>query len=246
MKKFDFSLLKKFYLLTKPYWLSSEKWGAWALLLLLIILSLIGTSLLVIVSIFLGEVTSSLADQNVDQFIESLLIFAIVIVVGVGVLSAKIYVQSKLSLYWRQWLTNYFLEQYFSENKYYDLNFNPQIDNPDRTVSEDIKNFTLQSVNLIIIFLDSILQLVAFIGVLWFTSQLLTYFLVGYALVGTIVTTIVFGRILVAINFEQLKYEAEFRFGLTRVRENAESIAFYKGETSEYKQVEGRFWQAFK
>ena len=242
--KFDIKLLKQFWKIAKPYWFSSEKWGAITLLFSLIILSIIGTILLLIVSIFLGEITTALAEQNQELFIQSVLIFIGIIVLGVLLLSLKSYIQAKLSLYWRRWLTYQFMNGYFDRQTFYKFTFNPEIDNPDQRISEDIKTFTLQAVNFLIILLDSILQLIGFVGILWITSIPLTLFLVGYAVFGTVITTILFGRILIQINFEQLKYEANFRYSLIRVRENAEAIAFYQGENSESKQIQSRFWQA--
>lgn len=239
--KFDIKLLQQFWKVAKPYWLSSEKWGAITLLILLIILSIISTALLLIVSIFLGEVTTSLAQQNQEVFIQSVTIFIGIIVIGVLLLSLKSYVQAKLSLYWRRWLTYHFLNKYFDRQTFYRFSFNPEIDNPDQRIAEDIKTFTFQAVNFLIILLDSILQLIGFVGILWTTSIPLTLFLVGYAVFGTVITTILFGRILIQINYEQLKYQADFRYSLTRVRENAEAIAFYQGENSESNQIQSRF-----
>ena len=244
--KFDLKNLEIFYKIAKPYWIYSQKWGAISLLISLIILSLISTALIVIVSIFLGEVTSALAAQDPDRFIQALLIFFGVIICGVLLLSLKSYVQFLLSTYWRQWLTDNFLNNYFNRQRFYRLSFNPDIDNPDQRIAEDIKTFTLQSVNFLIILLDSTLQLIGFVGILWVTSKPLTFFLVGYAVFGTVVTIIFFGRVLIRINLEQLKYEANFRYGLTRIRENAESIAFYQGEDSESNQLQKRFLQAWQ
>ena len=239
--KFDIRLLRQFWKVAKPYWFSSEKWGAITLLILLIILSIISTALLLIVSIFLGEVTTALAQQNQEVFIQSVLIFIGIIVFGVILLSFKSYVQAKLSLYWRRWLTYNFLNKYFDRQTFYRFSFNPEIDNPDQRIAEDIKTFTLQAVNFLIILLDSILQLIGFVGILWVTSIPLTLFLVVYAVFGTVITTIFFGRILIQINYAQLKYQADFRYSLTRVRENAEAIAFYRGENSESNQIQSRF-----
>ncbi|BAY81687.1 ABC transporter ATP-binding protein [Calothrix parasitica NIES-267] len=239
--KFDIKLLQQFWKIAKPYWSSSEKWGAITLLILLIILSIISTALLLIVSIFLGEVTTALAEQNQEIFIQSVSIFIGIIVFGVLLLSLKSYVQAKLSLYWRRWLTYQFLNKYFDRQTFYRFSFNPEIDNPDQRIAEDINTFTLQAVNFLIILLDSILQLIGFAGILWVTSIPLTLFLIGYAVFGTVITTIFFGRILIQINYEQLKYQADFRYNLTRVRENAEAIAFYRGEKSESNQIKSRF-----
>ena len=92
---------------------------------------------------------------------------------------------------------------------------------------------------------ESILSVIAFSGVLWGISKPLVIFLVLYAVVGTLVTTLVFGKPLVRLNFEQLKKEADFRFSLVRIRENSEAIAFYRGEEQESNQVKQRFLEVF-
>ena len=230
-------LLQRFWRVACPYWVSEERSGAWGLLILLIFLSLISTLLLVIVSIFLGEVTSALAEPNRDRFLQALILFIIVILVGTPLLSLKIFTQAKLALYWRKWLTDRFLQQYFAQQQFYRLNAHPQIDNPDQRIAEDIRNFTQQSLYFFVAVLDSVLQLIGFVGLLWSISQVLMLFLVLYAVAGTVVTVILFGRMLVGINFEQLKREADFRYGLVRIRENAEAIAFYQGQSQEFHQI---------
>ncbi|MEL4896707.1 ABC transporter ATP-binding protein/permease [Crocosphaera sp. Alani8] len=237
---------EKFWKIAKPYWVSEEKGGAITLLFLLLLLSFFGAILLLLFTIFLGEVTSSLASGEQERFTQSIAIFIGIIVIGVPLLSTKSFVQGKLSLYWRRWLTFNILDRYLEEQDYYRLTFYPNIDNPDQRISEDIKTFTQQSLNFLVIMFDSILQLLGFIGVLWSISPILMSFLVIYAVGGTIVTVIVFGRILVGINFEQLKREADFRFGLVRVRENAEAIAFYQGQDQESEQITQQFLKVFQ
>jgi ABC-type uncharacterized transport system fused permease/ATPase subunit len=236
--------LRSFWRVAAPYWRSSEKWGAGGLLGLLLSLSLVSALLLVLVSLFLGEVTSALAAKDPDRFSQALLSFGLAIVLGVPLLSSKTYVQAKLSLYWRKWLTERFLQRYLDDQQFYRLHAN--IDNPDQRIAEDIRTFTQQSLFFVILLFDSVLQLVAFTGLLWSISKLLMIFLILYAVVGTLIASIVFGRALVGINTEQLKCEADFRFSLVRVRENAEAIAFYQGQQREFEQVWQRFLSAFR
>nr|RNJ68653.1 MAG: ABC transporter ATP-binding protein/permease [Leptolyngbya sp. IPPAS B-1204] len=245
------NLWPPFWRVAAPYWQSSEKWGALILLLLLFGLALISAGLLVLVSLFLGEVTSALAAQERERFMQALAIFLGVIVIGVPLLSLKTYVQAKLGLYWRNWLTERFLQQYLNTQQFYQLNLysnflDSNIDNPDQRIAEDIKIFTQQSLFFAVVVFDSLLQLAAFTGVLWSISQLLMVFLILYAVIGTFFTAEVFGRPLVGINAEQLKREADFRFSLVRVRENAEAIAFYQGQEPESQQAWQRFLAAFR
>ncbi len=245
VNNFNLQWFKKFWFLAKLYWFSEERWGAITLLLLLLLLSFLGAVLLIIFSIFLGEVTSSLASGEAERFRQSILVFIGIIVIGVPILSTKIFIQGKLSLYWRRWLTFNILERYLNDQDYYKITFYPQVDNPDQRIAEDIKNFTEQSLTFLVIMCDSILQLLGFLGVLWSISRVLMIFLVIYAVGGTIVTVVIFGRILLGINFEQLKREANFRFSLVRVRENAEAIAFYQGQNQELQQIKQQFMPVF-
>ncbi|GFE67421.1 ABC transporter ATP-binding protein/permease [Chroococcus sp. FPU101] len=211
------------------------------LLIVLFFLSLISTALLLLLSIFLGEVTSALTSKDYERFIQSIIIFLGMIIIGVPLLSYKIYLQASLSLSWRRSLTDYFIKGYLNEQIFYKMSFYPEIDNPDQRIAEDIKIVTQQSVNFFIIVLDAVLQLIGFTGLLWSISQVLMVFLILYAVLGTVITTVVFGRIFVGINLEQLKREADFRFSLVRIRENAEAIAFYQGQKQEQEQVQQRF-----
>ncbi len=242
---FFIKMLRQFWRIGKLYWLSEKKWQAIALLFLLLCLSLIGTVVTVVLSIFLGELESSLAAVDSNRFIQAVVIFLGILLIGVPILALKTYLQTQLSLSWRQWLTTYFLNQYLHQRNFYHLTTTSDIDNPDQRIAEDIQNFTQQSLYFAVVLCDSILLLIGFSGVLWQIAPSLMVFLIIYAVVGTVFTTIVFGKTLVGINFEQLKREADFRYGLIRVRDHAEAIAFYQGEAVESQELWQRFLRVF-
>jgi vitamin B12/bleomycin/antimicrobial peptide transport system ATP-binding/permease protein len=224
---------KQFVSVAKPYWLGEEKKKAWFLLLLLIVLMLVETKLAVMLNDQTGEMTSALAAGNRDRFWRSVRACLFVLAFAVPVYAFYYYMRDLFANQWRRWLTGRFLDGYLKGRKYYELGGDSEIDNPDQRISEDINTFTGRSINFLLIFLGSVMQLVAFSAVLWSISHLLVGVLAVYATLGTVIALWIFGNPLIHLNFWQLRREADFRFSLMRVRENAESIAFYRGEAQE-------------
>jgi ABC-type uncharacterized transport system fused permease/ATPase subunit len=208
-----------------PYWQSQEKWGAWGLLGLLIGLLLIRTGLQVVFLIYGGELTSALAAQDRDRFMQAVILFAGILVVSVPFVSVSSYVRAKLGLYWRTWLTNRYLDQYLSAQTFYQLRLKQTIDNPDQRIEEDVKTLTQESLNLFEIVVESGFQLIGFAGLLWSISPPLMFFLVMYSVLGSAIAAFFFGKPLIRINVEQLKREADFRYDLAHIRDNREAIA---------------------
>jgi vitamin B12/bleomycin/antimicrobial peptide transport system ATP-binding/permease protein len=246
MQRFNLVIFKQFWAIAKSYWSSDEKWRARGLLLLVILLSLGYTGVSVLLNNKRGALISALSAQDEARFWQTILVFAGTLVIYAPLYAGYDYLRDRLGLEWRRWLTNHFIDRYFQNRAFYNLNHaDADIDNPDQRITEDIKSFTQESLTLLLAVVDSLLSISAFSGVLWGISKPLILFLVLYALVGTLATVGVFGKPLVRLNFEQLKKEANFRFSLVRVRENAEAIAFYQGELRESDQVKSRFIEAF-
>lgn len=246
MISFNRHLWLRFRKIAAPYWSSDEKWQARRLLVLLILLLLGQTGFAVLFNEQTGEFTSALAAKDIDRFWLSIQVSLGILVIGVPVFGFYYYVRDRLALRWRRWLTRDFLGEYFSHRAYYVLNASAEIDNPDQRIAEDINTFTMRSLQFLMVLFGALLQLIAFSGVLWTISRELVAFLLIYAAAGTAVTLLVFGKILIGLNFYQLKREANFRFSLVRIRENAEAIAFYRGEGRESKQVGGYFNDLFE
>lgn len=216
------------------------------MLALLILLLLGNTAFSVYLNEQSGEITSALASQDSARCWLSLYKTVGFIAAAAPFYVFYYYVRDKIVNCWRRWLTHSFLGTYFQNNAYYKLAFNANIDNPDQRISEDINTFTLRSIFYLLLAVETILQLIAFSGVLWSISKILVLFLLAYATIGTLIASFVFARTLVALNLFQLRREADFRFSLVRVRENAESIAFYRGEEPESLNIKGRFKDAFE
>lgn len=217
----------------------------WALLAGLLILALSVSGLNVVIS-FVGRFfQTALANKDAPTYWRFLFVYAGVFVVGTPIVVMYRYSRERLGLIWRDWLTRDFLARYFQNRAYYEVSYNSQIDNPDQRISEDIRSFTRISLQFLLLILTSLITLISFTGILWSISPFLSVVLVGYAVLGTGVT-LLFGRRLIGLNFRQLSKEADFRYGLVHVRDNAESIAFYGGEEQEGLQVRQRLMEAIR
>lgn len=218
---------------------------AWGLLTLLIVLMLVDTQLAVMLNNQTGEMTSALAEKNGGRFWASARYCLVILSFAIPCYAFYYYMRDLFANQWRRWLTAHFLDGYLKGRKYYELGSHSDIDNPDQRISEDINTFTGRSINFLLIFLGSIMQLIAFSAVLWSISHLLVAVLAVYATVGTVVALYFFGTPLIRLNFWQLQREADFRFSLMRLRENAESVAFYRGENQERAYIDSRFDKVF-
>ena len=243
---FAYHLWQRFWAIASPYWRGDERLRAWGLLALLVVLLLGQTRFAVMLNEQTGEFTSALAARDETRFWDSIQFCVVLLLLAVPIFAFYFYVRDTLGIYWRRWLTNRFLESYFSHRQFYELNASPIIDNPDQRIAEDISTFCSRSLYFLLIFIGSFLQLIAFSRVLWSISHELVYVLVVYAVSCTLIIIVFFGSRLMRLNFQQIRREADFRYSLLRVRDNAESIAFYRGEAQELHQVRRRFSAAFK
>ena len=178
MQRFNLQIFQRFWTIAKTYWFSDEKWKARGLLLLIVLLLLAYTGLSVVLNNQRGELISALSAKNESRFWQTVIIFIGVLVVYAPLLAAYTYLRDRLGLAWRRWLTTDFVERYFAERAFYRIKqFSHDIDNPDQRIAEDVKNFTQESLTLALVLSDSVLEIIAFSGVLLGISRELVIFL---------------------------------------------------------------------
>ena len=250
------SFPKRVWRLTYPYWQSDEKWRAWGLLILILVLNLGGVYLLYRLNKWNQAFYDSLEQKNAKAFWEQIWVFCTIATFWVLVAVYKAYVAQVLQMRWRNWLNKNFLDRWLKNKTYYRMELaRNETDNPDQRIAEDLNKYTADTIGLAVGLLNATVTLVTFVGVLWVLSGALKFTLAGseitipgymvcgcivYALAGSLITHWV-GRPLIRLNFMQQRYEADFRFDLIRVRENSEQVALYQGEPSEHKHLLGRF-----
>src|SRR3954471_14155154 len=207
MFKLHRHLWTQFPSIAVPYWLSEKKRTAWALTIALVVLLFGQVWSEVLLNQQTGEFTSALAAKDGERFWRNIYECLAILVIAVPIYALYYFTRDKLGIRWRRWLTARMLGRYFNNRAYYELNSHAKIDNPDQRIAEDVGTFTQKSLYFLLILLGSLIQVAAFSGVLWSISRPLVYFLIIYAIVGTLVTTLLFGRTMIGLNFLQLKKE---------------------------------------
>lgn len=250
-----------FWQLFKGYWSSEEKWRARGLLGVVIILNFATVYILVLLNQWYNTFYNALQEYRYNDFWPLIGQFALLAFIHIVIAVYAIYLRQMLQIKWRRWLTKQYLEKWLNKQTYYRIQVvGGDTDNPDQRISEDINQFVALTLGLALGFLKQATTLGAFIVILWQLSGIITvpiggheftiygymvWFSLLYAIVGTYFTAKI-GNPLVKLNYDQQRYEADFRFGMVRLRENSESVAFYGGELPEKTGFSIRFADVFK
>lgn len=264
-----FNLTRQFFrdvwYLTKSYWQSEEKKKAFFLLGCIIALTLGVVYMLVLLNQWNNSFYSALQNYDAKKIFDELIHFSWLAAIYILLAVYSYYLQQTLILNWRRWLTTRFIDIWLQNKTYYNLQmFGKDTDNPDQRISEDVRQFVEMTLSFGIGILKTFCTFASFVVILYNLSGSLSFTFMGktwtingymlwasllYSVIGTYITHIV-GRKLVKINFIQQKYEADFRFSMIRLRESAESVAFYRGEAQEgsvfkqrFKMLLDNFWK---
>ena len=222
-----------------PFFRSGAWRQAWTSLGLIIVLLLIVNGLNVVNSYVGNDVMTSPERRQEWRFYAMAALLVGVFVASTVVETLARYVEQRLGLRWRDWLTRRLLDRYLAGRTYHRLADQGQIDNPDQRISEDVRTFTANSLTFVILLFNAVVTFVAFAGVLWSITPWLFLAAVVYAAAGSLGTILV-GRRLVQLNNLQLKKEADFRYALGRVREHGGAVAQQGGEEQEKSRLGGR------
>jgi vitamin B12/bleomycin/antimicrobial peptide transport system ATP-binding/permease protein len=251
-----------------PYWKSSERWGACLLLAVTVGLNLGMVYINVLLNQWYTDFYNSLQAVDKNAFVQALIRFSYLAGIFIVIAVYQTYLNQMLQIKWRRWLTAQYLTDWLGWQNYYRMQlFGSKTDNPDQRISEDIDQFIQLTLSLSLGLLSAVVTLFSFLTILWRLSGVLAFEVHGmaivipgymvwvalvYSLIGTWIIMKI-GRPLIRLNFDQQRYEAKFRFSMVRLRENSESIAFYKGEAQEhanflerFTSVVGNSWQIMK
>lgn len=251
------ALLVSSWKIARAYWFSEEKWSAWGLLLTVIALNLAIVYILVLLNIWQVNFYEVIQKYDYNGFVLSIAHYSLLAACLVIVRGYQIYARMMLHIRWRRWMTEQYLSDWLYHKTYYRLQLSPHhdTDNPDQRISEDVEMFVWLTLRLSLDLLHDVVTILSFIAILWNLSGViyiswagynipiygyLVWVAIVYAAAGTY-WTVRMGQPLVKMDFDQQRYEADFRFSLMRLRENAESIALYAGEKQEKRNCHGNF-----
>ena len=261
--------------LAAPYFNSEEKWKARGLLAAIVALNLAAVYMLVQINEWNRVFYDALQNKNAAVFWTQLGRFTYLAMIFIVIAVYRFYLTQLLQLRWRAWMTRDLMRRWLGHHAFYGMELARYVgpaqdetqasglpapgqrvpDNPDQRLQEDVNLFTAQSVGLSMGFLNAVVTLASFVGILWGLSGSFGFTLGGrafdipgfmvwmallYCVIGSVLTHYI-GRALIGLNFEQQRREANYRHHLVRVREYSEAIALDKGEAVEERQLDGRF-----
>ena len=251
-----FSTLAVVWRIASPYFRSDDRWPGRILLAAVVGIELSLVALTVLFNEWNSRFYNALQDRNWDVFVYQLGYFCILASFFVALNVYQLYLNQWLQIRWRRWLTNSYLDHWLEGANHYRMQLlGDAADNPDQRIAEDIRDFIQLTLTIGLQLLNACVTLFSFMIILWSLSAVAPLHLFGmsfsipgyllwaaliYACIGTAFTHLI-GRPLIALNFQQQRYEADFRFNLVRVRENSEQIALLDGETAERDRLLMRF-----
>ncbi len=253
------SYLGDWWRLVVPYFRSEERWIAIVLLVGAIGLTLASVTVNVAFSEWNRRFYDSLQNKDEAAFWTEMVNFGWIAALAIAFGVARGLVSPYLRLRWRRWLTGHYLDHWLDGRGYYRIELERKVDNADQRISEDLRLLGFYTMTLLLGLISAVATLISFLFILWQLSGPMSLAFIGldvvipgymvwaaliYAFLGTWLANLV-GRRLIPLNFLQQRYEANFRFGLMRVRENAEGIALYRGEPRENAVLEERFTDVF-
>jgi putative ATP-binding cassette transporter len=248
--------LRELWRLARPYWFSEEKTSARLLLAAIVALTLTMVYLSVQFNSWYNDFYNVLQEKRKDEFLDQMARFMGLAVAYIVVAVYAVYLNQMLQIRWRRWMTDNYVRDWLRDRAYYRMQLAGNgTDNPDQRIAEDMNLFVDDTLSLVLGLLNAVVTFVSFVGILWGLSGALDFswngaqyelygymvwVAVAYALVGSWLTHRL-GKPLVKLNFDQQRYEADFRFGLARFRENTEGVALYGGEHDELAGFRERF-----
>ena len=250
------STLATVWRIAAPYFRSEDKLAGRGLLAAVIAIELALVALDVLLNQWNNRFYNALQEKNWDVFVREIGFFCVLATSNVVLSIYQLYLNQWLQIRWRRWMTTRYLGDWLQGANHYRMQLQGDAaDNPDQRITDDVKLFVERTLDIGVGLLSSVVTLVSFVIILWGLSAAAPLTVFGsefaipgylvwgaliYAIFGTALTQWI-GSPLVRLDFQQQRFEADFRFNLVRVRENSEQIALLQGESAERQRLSERF-----
>ena len=257
MKGFG-SRLATIWRLASPYFRSEDRRAGLILLVAIVAIELSIVAINVMINQWNNRFYNALQERNWDVFVSELLFFCLLAAIFIVLAVYQLYLNQWLQIRWRRWTTQQYLGDWLTGANHYRMQLlGDAADNPDQRIADDLRLFIERGLELGLGLINAVVTLGSFVVILWQLSATAPFTLFGinwgipgylvwaaliYSVIGTVIIQWI-GHALVGLNFRQQRFEADFRYNLVRVRENAEQIALLEGEKAEKQRLLERFGQ---
>ncbi|HEY6733122.1 MAG TPA: ABC transporter transmembrane domain-containing protein [Roseiarcus sp.] len=188
---------------------------------------------LTVVNSFVGRnFMTAIADRREAEFARLAILYVGVFAASTIVAVVARFAEERLGLQWRDSLTREMLKLYLANGAYSRLASFGEVANPDQRIAEDVRALTASTLSFALMAFNSVVTILAFAGVMFSISLVLSAAAVLYAALGSL-AILLLGRPLIKRNSDQLDKEASFRAALNHVRENAQPILLAHQENAQ-------------
>lgn len=235
---------RQFWLLAKGYLTPTRTLQPIIYFVIIVFFNLLSVRLDILFSEWYKAMYNALQKMEESIFWIQMIVFCVLATVHMANVLLTYYLTQRFTIQWRTWLNEQMVEKWTNNQAYYKTQYvYNQLDNPDQRIQQDVQSYVSSSISFATGVISAVVSIVAFTIILWglagpmtiagiTISHAMVYFVFLYVLV-TSVFAFKIGRPLINLNFANERLTANYRYSLIRIKEYAESIAFFRGEKME-------------
>lgn len=220
--------------------------------LLIVALTLVSVRISLVYSEWYNNMYTSLQEFNQAVFWQQMGLFCVIAACAVSTSLASYYIEQRFIISWIAWLNDELTNKWMTNRAYYKTQYlSANLDNPDQRIQQDVQSYVKTTLSLSTGVIDAVTSMISYTILLWgLAGPMLVFgveiphmmvFLVFAYVIFTTLIAFWLGRPLIHLNFANERLNANYRYSLIRVKEYAESIAFYAGEKVEQNQLYHQF-----